>query len=1059
MAFSLDVNVEEKARLTGHRWQLSDLEFNVDGTMLASASWDKEVRVWDLFTLDTVCTLKDQHAVPITTLSWFPPDGSLIATGSADCTACLWSVESAEMLVCLKEHFGWVMDSSFSANGSALATASWDKTIRVWDPATGSLLTTLNGHTKGVYSCHFHPAATSNVVCSASEDETVRIWDTRMQGNKPMRTLIGGHDDAVCCCRWSPDGKTIASGGADHRVTVWDSREGKVISQLREHSDAIKALAFHPSTGPWEGKTMLASAGDTACCFWDPAEMAERDLLFRHAVHGTKDVEALAFTPDGTVMATGGRDNEVVLSFLSLPGDTSGDGQLAWVKRQTEERARLQAIEDEERRTEELERQREHSLPYAEGAEDSGEESSDEDEEDDEEDEYESGDERRNRRWGGGAGELPEEAQRRQLRKPPVSRRSSAMVLSNLRRHSIYGDSGGMTSPRVLRSTLSVGLGTDKDSAYAMRQNRLLRRAVEIRSSVKYLGDAVTEHGNENCSEDEDTLDAHDQAVSGDENEFADDAARSALYSRTGSTVRFEAVAILADETDGDSYEKTKTMTLGKLPDETPRLAISMPASRSNSIHNFFSEPDPLPDRPQSGVLNEAEVLQELDLALADEEDDEDEDDIDQVYGEPVLQYVAEPIRPPVEYLERQKLVFASESYATAPQPPSAAADLGVPNDGKPPPTHRRPTYTLTKVNPSPRTTKKPPPIKVPGVSSDSEDYEPMSDDDKEGYEDVEDEMGQPRRPGAPSSKNMTTHDSGIASNRASVNSHSSRSSEASNRQLSASADSSMLKGVLAIGAAVSGASGVDVSKGSPGPSRKPSVKSQGGGTSPGLAHRRLPQPPPPGASSSVSPPSGSVSPHALTTPPLSSATSSAPSPAPPHPANVKSRPASGEYGSPLVSKKPLVAARPTISSRAPAKIPGKPDSGSSSTSSREGGGPASKAPPFLDKLVEEEKYKSHSAPNSPATSLARNVKPAVMSKSRTPPPAARRPDHTLPFIDSQPKQLDGEQTDYMDFTLPRGVTGPGGGGGGGAAALLEEEDGDQDEYMMFDDANQTSVI
>ena len=62
------------------------------------------------------------------------------------------------------------------------------------------------------------------------------------------------------------------------------------------------------------------AAGDTTCCIWDPTELAERDLLCGHVSHGKKEVEAVAFTPDGTVLATGGRDNDIALSFLSVPG-------------------------------------------------------------------------------------------------------------------------------------------------------------------------------------------------------------------------------------------------------------------------------------------------------------------------------------------------------------------------------------------------------------------------------------------------------------------------------------------------------------------------------------------------------------------------------------------------------------------------------------------------------------------------------------------------------------------------------------------------------------------
>ena len=210
---------EELAKLKGHRWQIACLEFSPDGSRLASGAWDKEVRLWDLSTLETETILKDRHASPVTTVSWFQPDGSLLAVGSADFTTSIWNATNGEHLLTLREHFGWVLDSDFSGNGSLLATASWDKTVRVWDPATGVLLQTLNGHTKGVFSCHFHPVHTSAVLCTASDDETIRIWDARV-GGKPLKVLVNGHDDAVTCCRWSSDASLMASGSADTKVRI-----------------------------------------------------------------------------------------------------------------------------------------------------------------------------------------------------------------------------------------------------------------------------------------------------------------------------------------------------------------------------------------------------------------------------------------------------------------------------------------------------------------------------------------------------------------------------------------------------------------------------------------------------------------------------------------------------------------------------------------------------------------------------------------------------------------------------------------------------------------------
>ena len=76
----MPVLVEELTRLEGHKWQISCLEFNQDGSRLATGSWDKEVRVWNLGSLDTAVTLKGLHEVPVTSLAWFKLEGSLIAS-------------------------------------------------------------------------------------------------------------------------------------------------------------------------------------------------------------------------------------------------------------------------------------------------------------------------------------------------------------------------------------------------------------------------------------------------------------------------------------------------------------------------------------------------------------------------------------------------------------------------------------------------------------------------------------------------------------------------------------------------------------------------------------------------------------------------------------------------------------------------------------------------------------------------------------------------------------------------------------------------------------------
>ena len=77
----------------------------------------------------------------------FSPDGALLASASGDETVRVWDAKTGTALQTLKGHTDWVGSVAFSPDGALLASASGDKTVRVWDAKTGTALQTLEGHT------------------------------------------------------------------------------------------------------------------------------------------------------------------------------------------------------------------------------------------------------------------------------------------------------------------------------------------------------------------------------------------------------------------------------------------------------------------------------------------------------------------------------------------------------------------------------------------------------------------------------------------------------------------------------------------------------------------------------------------------------------------------------------------------------------------------------------------------------------------------------------------------------------------------------------------------
>jgi tricorn protease-like protein len=102
------------------------------------------------------------------------PDGTLVASGSDDRTVRIWNIASGREVARL-ETVSAVWSVDFSPDGTRLAGASDIETIRLWDVASGEVIARLRGHTGRVQSVAFSPDGTR--LASASEDQTVRLWD------------------------------------------------------------------------------------------------------------------------------------------------------------------------------------------------------------------------------------------------------------------------------------------------------------------------------------------------------------------------------------------------------------------------------------------------------------------------------------------------------------------------------------------------------------------------------------------------------------------------------------------------------------------------------------------------------------------------------------------------------------------------------------------------------------------------------------------------------------------------------------------------------------------
>jgi WD domain, G-beta repeat len=284
---------------TAHKDIIYTLAFSPDGTLLASAGYDRIIKLWNPADAKPVRELKD-HSDTIYTVA-FHPDGKLLASGSADRAVKVWDATTGRRLYTLADPTDWVYSLVWSPDRNHLAAAGVDKSIRVWEATAegGKLVHSVFAHTEPVTRLAY--SSDGKILVSASQRTSLKSWDTARMTEK---LVFPPQPETVLSLAQRPDDKQLAVGRYDGACVLLDAATGKpVFEPLPEKPKPPTLSKITPSFGQRGTTVRITCEGQNL-----------RDVA---------DVTASAPTLKARVLAEGKSANRVQIE-ISIPTEAAG---------------------------------------------------------------------------------------------------------------------------------------------------------------------------------------------------------------------------------------------------------------------------------------------------------------------------------------------------------------------------------------------------------------------------------------------------------------------------------------------------------------------------------------------------------------------------------------------------------------------------------------------------------------------------------------------------------------------------------------------------------------
>lgn len=289
------------ATLTGHTKAVNHIAFNPLGDRLVSCSADLTIKLWNFEPgKDRQClkTLNGhEHTVSCVE---FVGSGDKVVSCSRDATIKIWEINTGYCLQNLLGHNDWVRSLAVSPDGLYLASGGNDQVVMIWNLNDWQILHELRGHTHYIQTVAFCNAlAPRHAGAESVTDGSLGLDNQRLLGSPPLSADVCELlDPAIVPCSF-----LVASGARDNSVCIWDIIAGHLLFVVRDHSNWVNDLQFHPS-----GRYLLSASDDKSIKVTDVAK--QRCLRTLDEAH-EHFVTCISLAPHQGKLFSGGVDMEV----------------------------------------------------------------------------------------------------------------------------------------------------------------------------------------------------------------------------------------------------------------------------------------------------------------------------------------------------------------------------------------------------------------------------------------------------------------------------------------------------------------------------------------------------------------------------------------------------------------------------------------------------------------------------------------------------------------------------------------------------------------------------